>query len=155
VLESSLDQQRFEDVHDFGSDLVPDAEVQYSDGQALAGLVYYYRLRDQGRNGELRYSPMVEATFGKATTFVAGEIYPNPVQDHFALSFTTEVGGLLDVAVYDGNGRLVMAAQQPLEVGDDDPSFAWPVGLAAGIYQAKFKFGQQAFTKKLLVVGMQ
>lgn len=155
VLERSLDQQRFEDVHDFGSDLVPDADVQYSDVQALAGLVYYYRLREQGHNGELRYSPLVEATFGKATTFVAGEVYPNPVQDHFALSFTAEVSGLLDLAVYDGNGRLVMAAQRSLEVGDDDPSFEWPAGLAAGIYQAKFQFGQQAFTKKLLVVGRQ
>jgi hypothetical protein len=151
VLERSMDQQSFETVHDFGTVDNPDADVFYTDAAALPGFTYYYRLRNLTRNGDLQYSSLVEAKFGTAEQFVAGEIYPNPIQERFSLSFAALEDGELTMDILDASGRTVMHDVHDIQMGLQDPEFTLPQDLPAGVYQAKFQFGTKSFSKKLLV----
>ncbi len=151
VLERSLDQQNFETIHDFGTVDNPDTDILFTDEDALPGLNYYYQLRALTRNGDLRMSPAIAATFGEATPYVLGEVYPNPVHDHFSLAFATTTPGHLSMTLIDAAGRIVMVDEQDLTVGQADPTYNVAAVVAAGVYQARFTFGAQTFTKKILV----
>jgi Secretion system C-terminal sorting domain len=151
ILERSLDQSSFETVKDFGMGMSADAEIQHIDTEALPGLKYYYRLRDIGINGDLKFSPTIEATYGSAVKYVAGNVYPNPVQDQFSLAFTPAANGLLSMDLIDATGRIVLHEDRDLVVGDTDPNYITPSDLAVGIYQARFQFAGETFTKKVIV----
>ncbi len=151
LLERSLDQQSYASVHDFGTAENPGADVYFNDTDARAGVNYYYRLRAVTTNGQLKFSPLVEASYGAAEQFVAGEVYPNPVQSRFSLAFEAVEEGKLTLSLIDAAGRIVMQTAQDIMVGQSDPSFDLPTGTAAGVYQAKFSYKNASFTKKILV----
>lgn len=151
ILERSLDQTNFTEVHDYGQGLSSDADLLYTDTDALPGLTYYYRLRDITLNGELKFSPMVAASYGKAVKFVAGEVYPNPSNDHFSLEFAAATEGDLQLEMIDATGRIVHTASQQLAIGQADPNYQLPAGLSAGVYQLRFQFGGDMLTKRLVV----
>ncbi|HEX2898194.1 MAG TPA: T9SS type A sorting domain-containing protein [Bacteroidia bacterium] len=154
VLERSLDQSSFIPVEDFGQVTNPGTDVSYTDQEALPGLQYYYRLREVTVNGELMHSPVVAAKFGEAGDFVAGNVYPNPATAQFSLDFTALTEGDLEMRLLDGTGRLVLAADQSLGIGQPSGTYALPAGLAAGIYHAQFNFEGQSFTHKVVVAGL-
>lgn len=153
ALERSTDQNTFSEVEDFGKVTNPGADITYTDVTALAGMSYYYRLRDLSPNGELRYSPVIAAKFGKGGDFVAGHLYPNPIRDRFFLDFTALVQGELEMRLLDLSGRLIHTETQTLEVGQASTAFNLPTGTATGIYHAQFNFQGQTFTKKVVVAS--
>jgi Secretion system C-terminal sorting domain len=153
ILERSLDQTSFTEVHDFGQGISPDADLLYTDETALPGLTYYYRLRDITINGDLKFSPIVEASYGTAVKYVAGQVYPNPTSNHFSLGFTAAAEGELSMELIDATGRVVYSDAQQVAVGQADPSYLLPDGLAAGVYQVRCQFAGDTFTKRLVVAG--
>jgi hypothetical protein len=94
---------------------------------------------------------LVEATYGAAEQYVAGEVYPNPVQSDFSLAFAAVEEGELSLSLIDGAGRIVFQTAQDIMVGQSDPRFELPSGIAAGVYQARFGYKNASFTKKVLV----
>ena len=108
-------------------------------------------MRDLTRNGDLRLSPVIAASYGEATPYVLGEVYPNPVHDHFALAFAATTAGQLSMTLLDAAGRTVLTDARELAVGQADPSYDMPAGVSAGVYHARFTFGGQVFTKKIVV----
>jgi hypothetical protein len=153
ALERSTDQNTFTQVEDFGKVTNAGADVTYKDATALAGLQYYYRLRDLSPNGELRYSPVIAAKFGKGGDFVAGHLYPNPIRDRFFLDFTALVQGELEMRLLDAAGRLIHTETQTLEIGQPSTAFNVPTGTSTGIYHAQFNFQGQTFTKKVVIAS--
>lgn len=153
-LERSLDQKTFLQVEDFGQVTNPGGDMYYTDRDAMAGLQYYYRLRNRCANGDVKYSPVIEAKFGVAGDFLAGNVYPNPARDQFSLDFTALVEGELELQLIDGAGRKVFAENQSLGIGQPSSSYQLPAGLPAGVYQAHFSFEGQSFTQKIIVAGL-
>jgi Secretion system C-terminal sorting domain len=153
ILERSLDQVSFSDVHDFGQGISANADLLYTDTEALPGLTYYYRLRNITLSGDVKLSPIVEASYGDVVKYVAGEVYPNPTANHFSLDFAAAVEGNLNMDIIDGTGRIVYTESQQLAVGQANPSYQLPEGIAAGVYQVRFQFGGEMFTKRLIVAG--
>jgi hypothetical protein len=154
VLERSLDQYSFTQVEDFGKITTPGADVTYIDRDALAGMQYYYRMRDIDPNGELKYSPVIAAKFGQAGDYHAGNVYPNPARDHFSLDFTAFVEGDLHMQLFDGAGRMVFAENKEMEIGQPSPYYTMPEGLPTGVYQARFTFSGQSFSQKVIVADV-
>jgi hypothetical protein len=154
VLERSRDQRIFTTVNDFGVANNPGADVRFVDAEAYAGVTYYYRLRDNSSNGDLRYSPLVEAKFGQAGDFVVGNVYPNPVRERLQMEFAALKDGDLALQLINSAGQMVYQASQPMAVGQSEPSFLMPSDLGTGLYQARFTFEGKSFTKKILYVGL-
>jgi hypothetical protein len=154
VLERSMDQKSFVPVQDLGKADGSYREVVYQDRDALPGVQYYYRMRILTSNGELQYSPVIAATYGEAVDFIAGNVYPNPVRDRFNLDFTALVEGELQLQLFDGAGRMVMAENKEMGIGEPSPSYEMPQGAATGVYQARFSFEGQTFTQKVIVNGL-
>ncbi len=150
-LERSMDQKDFVLVEDFGRVDAPELETHFVDADALPGRPYFYRLRDVNANGAVTYSNMVYAEFGEPKGFVAGNVYPSPAQDLFALEFTALANGDLNMRLFDTAGRLMDAQTQSLVAGQQSNAYTLPEGLAAGIYRIVFDFAGEAFSRKVVV----
>jgi hypothetical protein len=73
------------------------------------------------------------------------------VQSRFSLAFAAVEDGELTLSLIDAAGRIVYQTAQDIMVGQSDPSFELPTGTAAGVYQARFGYKNESFTKKVLV----
>jgi hypothetical protein len=151
VLERSLDQNHFVLVEDFGKIGKSNDDVHFVDEDALPGLQYFYRLREVTDNGTVMYSNTVEAKFGAITDYAVGNVFPNPAREMFFLDFTALTDGELNMQLVDGTGRSVDFQVQSLTTGQPSAAFELPIGLASGIYHAKFEFQGQSFSRKVVI----
>ena len=77
--------------------------------------------------------------------------YPNPFNSTMQLQFSIPEAGLVEVAVFDLNGRLVVSSERWFESGLHQA--VWHAeGRAAGTYLLHVKAGGQARTRKLLLI---
>ena len=126
----------------------------FVDPNALPGQEYFYRLRETSANGQISYSPVIEATFGKPGGYAAGNIFPNPVQTQFSIEFASIDAGSLGMELIDMEGRIVMTDAQDVESGQVRLAYEVPQNISAGVYHARFTFGAERFNRQVLVVGV-
>jgi Secretion system C-terminal sorting domain len=74
-------------------------------------------------------------------------IYPNPVMDIVNFKFSSEIGTIVTLDLFDNRGRLIIHQQ----VEPNDNSFTYDLSeLAQGVYFAKIETTNQTFSTKIL-----
>lgn len=153
VLERSLDQNSFVTLDLSEVDGNQIGNQRFVDPNALPGLNYFYRLRETDINGKISYSPILEASFGKVGGYAAGNIFPNPVKTDFAIDFASIDEGELQLELINMEGRIVMQELRSIEAGQSQLKYELPKGISAGIYSARFTYGNERFSRQVLVVS--
>ena len=104
--------------------------------------ISYYRLKTVDHDGKFMYSNVVAVNFQANSTV---SVYPNPVKDQLHIQLSKETL-ILDVAVYDLNGKLVwkenLAKTSEVNLNVKD----W----TAGVYVVKITTDDTQFTKKII-----
>lgn len=78
-------------------------------------------------------------------------VYPNPSNGEFTISFTNETTGLLNVAMYDANGRLVKTIANRYEAPGAVQLNAEAQSMSAGIYFLQIKMGEHSIVRKIQI----
>ena len=151
-LERSTDQQSFRTISSYSNanGNLNDGQYSYEDESAFPNLNYYYRMRHVDADGFVEISDVVLASYESELPYAAGQVFPNPVQDAFAMEFAAGEEGTVDLTIVDQAGRVIHEDSQDLEIGEHLLSYQLEDELAQGIYFANFNFNGQVFTKKLI-----
>ena len=75
---------------------------------------------------------------------------PNPMNDFCAFEFETVESGLTLIDLYDVSGKMILAANEQLSVGEHLYNLS---GLKSGIYLLKITTGQKIYTSKIVSVN--
>ncbi len=110
--------------------------LRFEDREVVAGAIYGYRLRIADAEGELVAAETWVTVPGAA---LAVAVWPNPANDHPAITFTLPAAGAADLAVFDVAGRLVQRARVG-ELAAGGHRFEITTGLVPGIYVARLMF---------------
>lgn len=155
TLERSLDQNTYTSVtqYDNQTGVMSDLDVTFNDEGANPNLRYYYRLRHVNLNGETQLSNTVQASFKGEGSFTAGVLYPNPVQDHFSIEFSTAEEGRVQMDVIDALGKVVFNQDTDVAYGEHILSYELDQDLSEGVYYARLSFRGEQITRRLVVAG--
>jgi hypothetical protein len=113
---------------------------QYRDENPVNG-INYYRLKQVDIDNSFSYSKVI-AIVNKTIDF---EMFPNPSNGAFVIRFMAS-GYSYKLDIADVKGINVYSCE-----GDEVPESLEVKGLANGIYIARFYYGNEVITKKLLV----
>lgn len=83
---------------------IVDYDLTDDAAEARSGPVYY-RIKATGLMGELHYSPIVKLSAADEENRLL--VYPNPVKEMFTISGYAATNGLLELRIYDPNGKLI------------------------------------------------
>lgn len=155
VLERSSDEKVFQGVSRYtnAGELFPGQTMDYTDEDAKPNVTYYYRLRHEGADGQVRFSNAITASFEGEASFTAGLVFPNPSVDHFAMEFASGEEMEVRMDLIDAMGKIVMTETRTVPAGENLLSYDMPNGIAAGIYHARFSAGSEQNTQRLVVTS--
>jgi hypothetical protein len=121
---------------------------QFTDLESGKTGVRYYRLKIVDQDGRFTYSLIRPVVFEDD---VKWEIYPNPSSGIFNLVYQVNAGELVNMKVYDANGKQVVQSKLPatgfLQKTEIDLSRS---RFAAGIYMLEVRTGEKAHVFKLI-----
>ncbi|MBI1226523.1 MAG: T9SS type A sorting domain-containing protein [Bacteroidetes bacterium] len=134
------------------------AEQNYSlvdekvyDGSPIS--LFYYRLKMVDFDGSFEYSPMRSVQFGNEGKGAIGQAFPNPANLWNAsvrVPIFTQEAADVEVAVYDGLGRLVAAIRKEAVLGQQELEIHL-TGMAAGPYLLKTRCGNLTKTERIIL----
>ena len=108
----------------------------FSDPIALRG-TYFYRVKSNGVNGEVKMSPVVKIIIGGTKSAIL--VSPNPVVGHsIALQLINQPKGRYEVRITDINGKQLMKSTFNNAGGSNIQTIQPPSSVAPGIYQLEF-----------------
>lgn len=97
--------------------------------------------------------PQVAVEPGTSTPQVAFRAFPNPVADRASFAFDVARAGLVDLSIYDINGRLVdTVVKEELTAGAHEFDWNVPASTPSGVYYYRFLAGGQEATGRFLRV---
>lgn len=123
-----------------------------NDYQVVAGIHYYYRLKQIDYSGSYDYSNIVSAKLtGDVKESVA--IYPNPntESDQLKIDIVSGNASVASVKVYDVVGKLVMNEKMPISAGYNSSAIS-KTNLATGTYTVSVVLNEKVITQKLNVI---
>ena len=110
-------------------------EINYSlSDPALQNGTYFYRVKSNGINGEIKMSSVVRVSVGgtKSTVIVS----PNPVVNHnIGLQLINQPKGRYEVRIIDLNGKQLMKSTFNNTGGSNVQTIQAPSSVGQGIYQ--------------------
>ncbi len=140
TVERSYDGISFKDIKIIAGQGNSNAVTRYSYSDLeAAGRTVYYRLKQTDRDGKFTYS-LVQVVEAKEEGI---RVYPNPVQDHFAVDLPKGVsqGRLF---VYDEKGALI--SRQAIGRGQKISSARW----SRGIYYLRIQTGNKDYHQQII-----
>jgi hypothetical protein len=134
AIEYSLDGRSFTSAGELAAATTNDATTPYAYvySPGITGTVYY-RIRETDLNGNYYYTNMVAVRTGN-TLAVSTVVFPNPFKDILQISMQLEKAGVIQVALYDANGRLVKKVQQQGLFGRNTIVMSNLSALLPGVY---------------------
>ncbi len=125
-------------------------DYSYNDMNVVAGVRYYYRLRQVDNDGEFEFTSIVSAMINGEVTFSVKDFVPNPTMDKTALVVVATKDQEIKVDFYNIIGQLVMGGVYQLNHGGNRLEFEMG-HLAAGTYTAVVSSANEIYTKKLVL----
>ena len=113
-----------------------------------AALVYYYRLRITGNNGQYTYSTVVSLTSNSKENTVSAT--PNPFINILGINITAAETSTLNIQLTDLSGRVILQQTSDVNAGSNVLTINGTSGLATGMYQLTVKGNN--FDKTIRVV---
>ncbi len=111
----------------------------------------YYRVKLVENNGFARYSPILKISC-QTSESDAVAIYPNPAKNDLHLQVNTSADNLLQVMVYDFNGKLIYSEKRMIRKGYNNISLDEMAARPSGIYNATVKVGKNIFNHKIIIL---
>jgi len=68
---------------------------------------FYYKLKQIDYNSDFEYSDVRSATFKAIPGEISIDIYPNPANDKFNITLSSDISEYFRLSIYDHNGKLV------------------------------------------------
>lgn len=98
---------------------------------------YFYRVKSNGVNGEVKMSPVVKIIVGGTKSAII--VSPNPVVGHsIALQLINQPKGRYEVRIININGKQLMKSTFNNTGGSSVHTIQAPSSVAPGIYQLEF-----------------
>ncbi len=122
------------------------------DAEVLAGIHYYYKLRQIDQDGRATTYPVVSAIIGSDSEIKNGldvYIHPNPAQDVVKISVLGEVNEdiRVDLTAFDGKTML----DEKMTLDNSNQCKINVFGLPNGIYALKLTYKYHRIIKKLII----
>jgi len=129
---------------------------QFKDSNLKVGS-YYYRLKQIDVDGAVKYSRIIEVTFGVPTVYKLGQNYPNPFNPETSISFQVPKTSHIKIDVFNLLGQHIRTlvdekkspeSYQIIWNGFDDQGQA----VSSGVYLYKMQAGDFTAIKKMALV---
>jgi hypothetical protein len=120
----------------------------YMHSPVFTGTVFY-RIREMDLDGIMYYSNMVVVKIGN-TLDATTHVFPNPFIDNLQISMQLEKAGMIQVALYNASGQLVLKLQQPGLTGRNTIVAGNLSALLTGTYLLQIKAGDHTSFEKLI-----
>ncbi len=126
----------------------------FTDGFALAGIVYQYRLRQMDNNGNSEYSNIVEVSLPTPQTYSLSQNYPNPFNPSTGIKYQIANDGFVSLKVYNLLGKeIAVLVNENQTAGDYNISFhADNYNLTSGIYLYELRSNDFVQIKKMMLL---
>lgn len=112
-----------------------------------AGGTLYYRIRQQGANGQVQYSNVLIIRTGAAITT---QVFPNPFTDNLQVNITLPKSSVIQVALYNSGGQLMKQERQMGQAGRNAITLNGLSSLLPGIYFTRITTGSNTIYSKLV-----
>ena len=90
--------------------------------------------------------------FGQPTSYGLSKAYPNPFNPATSFEFTLEVDGMVELAVYDINGRMVAELANGYMSAGTYP-VVWNANeLSSGVYMVSMIAGDYSTLQKVMLI---
>ncbi|RYZ30780.1 MAG: T9SS type A sorting domain-containing protein [Chitinophagaceae bacterium] len=145
VVERSVDSSMFETI---GQVNATGAGVYSFTDNKLVGESHYYRLKLVNNNGSFTYSPIV--LIKQDNSITVGKVKPNPFVNEVELQLNLTRKELVNLALYDQNGKQVATKQVAANEGNNVVKFSNLHSLAPGIYMLQVTTNDKVLQQKLI-----
>lgn len=152
TVERSVDAIEFEDLATIEATGGLNAKQTYSlnDQKPYMG-VSYYRLRETGFDGSVKYHNMVPVNFEKKESFEMA-VFPNPCNgESFTLKSTVQTDEVVEISIRDASGRVCYTDK----MNSDNNVIAQEISLVnklkPGIYLVSINTRSNKLSKRLVV----
>lgn len=122
----------------------------YDDKDVVAGVIYFYRLKQVDNDGAFEYTDIVSAKLKADATFGVKEFVPNPTMNKTNLIITAVKDQEISVTFYNLVGQKVMESNMAVNKGYNQFEFDLEK-LAAGTYTAVVSAANEVYTKKIVL----
>lgn len=126
------------------------SNYSFDDTHAVAGEIYYYRLKQVDLNGGSTYSKIRSAILNPDDKLMISQFMPNPARNNTAINILSD--GVLDmhVRIITLEGRLVKDDTYPVKKGESKINLDIKL-LPRGIYMVVFNSSQGTEIRKLVL----
>jgi hypothetical protein len=126
-------------------------DYDFDDMKPLRG-VSYYRLRQTDFDGQSETFKVVPVSFdSKQTGLQLLNVAPNPFQDDFTVSYTSDRQLQATVAIYSSAGKLFMEEKTDVVQGTNSWRFENQINLPPGVYVLAIQCeGEKPVTAKVI-----
>jgi photosystem II stability/assembly factor-like uncharacterized protein len=134
------------------------SSYSYTDTSAVPGILYTYRLRQVGRDGDVSYSQSLQLSVATGIAestpleFTLSQNYPNPFNPSTVVRYTLPRAGNVRLEVFNTLGQLVSALVDGVE-GQGVHEARFDAGrLASGVYLYRLSAGSSVAVRRMLLV---
>ncbi len=134
----------------------------FTDGTAIAGVAYQYRIKQVDLNGTVHYSEPVAVTNGTTAVGTPGGIakeftlkqnYPNPFNPSTMIEFTVKQNGMASLRVFNALGQEVATLFSGNAEAGNLYAFRFDAArFSTGIYFARLESGQDVRMMKMTLL---
>jgi len=86
------------------------------------------------------------------TASISLSAYPNPFCGQITFRIDLPYSGVVDLAVYDLNGKILTKLADKVIMPNGEHLFNWAANLPTGVYMVKFSYNNQTATQKIMAV---
>jgi hypothetical protein len=126
------------------------SNYSFNDMNVLAGMVYYYRLKQVDNDEAYEFTDIVSAKLKGDVTFSVFDFMPNPASEKTSLLLTSSRQQEVTVAFYNIVGQRVVESVHDLSKGNNLLDFQ-TADFASGTYTAVITSGNESYTRKVVI----
>jgi hypothetical protein len=125
-------------------------DYKYDDNTAVAGVRYYYRLKQIDNDGAYEYTGVVSAIINASTTFAVKDFMPNPAVNATSIVIVSNNDQEIEMSLFNIIGEPVSITKHQLNKGSNLLSLEVD-NIAAGTYTAIVSSANEVYSKKLVI----
>jgi hypothetical protein len=125
-------------------------DYSYNDKNVVAGIRYYYRLKQVDFDESYEYSPVVSEMLRGDDLFKVSDFVPNPAADQAKLIITTGKEQEVQIEMHNYLGEIVKKGTTYLNKGSNTINFDFG-DLAAGTYTTRVVAGTNTHVRRVVI----
>ncbi len=127
-----------------------DQYYTFNDYNVVAGVIYYYKLKQIDNNGQSQETGIVQAALDGGDVLEVGDFFPNPAMGATRVSIKSSVTSNIEIKLFDLLGRDLGSSNYNVSSGVSDITLDTR-SLPASSYTVVIRAGEKVFTRKVVV----